>query len=257
MNDLVTTLQQRKFSILLLGDVCIDRYEYGLVERISPEAPVPIFVKTHTTERMGMAHNVYNNLLAMHCRVNFLHTDDPSIKTRYIDSKTKQQLIRVDDDKFVDPIELATAIPPIYDAIVISDYNKGYIAYDTVEALREEFKGKIYIDTKKPDLQRFAGCYTKINDLERRNATSWHDDVITTLGEHGASYRGKIIETSNVEVADVTGAGDVFLAGLAVFDLLFDDIRKAVRYANHLAAMSVQHHGVYTISQQDLNEFYD
>lgn len=254
MTDLVTTLQQKRFKILLIGDVCIDRYEYGLVERISPEAPVPVFAKTHTEERMGMAHNVYNNLVAMHCDVNFLHVDEPSVKTRYVDLKTKQQLLRVDDDKFVDPLEFMTDIPPGYDAIIISDYNKGFISYETVEAIREEVKCNVYVDTKKPDLQRFAGCYTKVNDLERSNSISWHDDVITTLGEHGSSYRGMIIDTDKVDVADVTGAGDVFLAGLAVFHLLTDNIKDAIRYANRLAAISVQHHGVYTINDNDLRK---
>lgn len=257
MNDLVTTLQQRKFSILLLGDVCIDRYEYGLVERISPEAPVPVFMKSHSMERLGMAHNVYNNLLAMYCNVNFLHPE-PSIKTRYVDLKSMQQVIRVDEDVYSDPLEFDTNVPK-YDAIVISDYCKGYIDYGLVEELvfaenmREGHKAKIYIDTKKPDLARFKGTYTKVNDKERMGASSSHDDVITTLGRYGSSYRGKIIPTKEVEVADVTGAGDVFLASLAVFDLLYNDIRKAIECANHLASMSVQHHGVYTITDEDLN----
>lgn len=254
MNDLVTTLRQKKFSILLIGDICIDRYEYGLVERISPEAPIPIFTKTHSEDRMGMAYNVYNNLLALQCNVSFLHTDDISIKTRYVDAKTKQQILRVDDDRFSDPIELLSRIPHGYNAIVISDYNKGFVAYETVEELRSEFKGKIYIDSKKSDLQRFAGCFTKVNEVEKSNHMSWHEDVITTLGKYGANYRGEIIETDSVEVSDVTGAGDVFLAGLTVFDLLFDDIRKAIRYANSLAAKSVQHHGVYTVTESDINE---
>lgn len=252
MTDLVNTLQQKRFKILLIGDVCIDRYEYGFVDRISPEAPVPVFAKTHTEERMGMAYNVYNNLVAMHCDVNFLHVDEPSIKTRYVDAKTKQQLLRVDDDRFVSPIDLMTEIPSVYDAVVISDYDKGYISYETVEAIREEVKCNVYVDTKKPDLQRFAGCYTKVNELERINSLSWHEDVITTLGEHGTSYRGVIIDTDKVDVADVTGAGDVFLAGLAVFHLLTDNIKDAIGYANRLASISVQHHGVYTITNEDL-----
>ena len=54
----MNTPVQKQFNILLIGDHCEDVYHYGTVDRISPEAPVPVFVPTHETRRPGMAGNV-------------------------------------------------------------------------------------------------------------------------------------------------------------------------------------------------------
>ena len=63
---------QKKFNILLIGDICVDVYQYGTIDRLSPEAPVPVFVPVHKEERNGMAGNVYANLVALGCTVNLL-----------------------------------------------------------------------------------------------------------------------------------------------------------------------------------------
>jgi bifunctional ADP-heptose synthase (sugar kinase/adenylyltransferase) len=55
MTDTVTTPQPTPFKILLVGDNCRDVYQFGTVDRISPEAPVPVFVAGHTEQRDGMA----------------------------------------------------------------------------------------------------------------------------------------------------------------------------------------------------------
>jgi len=51
----------KPFQILLIGDSCIDEYQYGTVDRISPEAPVPIFKYLRSEEKPGMVYNVRNN----------------------------------------------------------------------------------------------------------------------------------------------------------------------------------------------------
>jgi D-beta-D-heptose 7-phosphate kinase/D-beta-D-heptose 1-phosphate adenosyltransferase len=53
---------QEQLKILLIGDSCIDRYTYGEVNRLNPEAPVPILDYKRTEVRQGMAWNVFNNL---------------------------------------------------------------------------------------------------------------------------------------------------------------------------------------------------
>ena len=58
--------QQKQFKILLLGDNCTDVYQYGTVDRISPEAPVPVFKFSHEENRPGMAGNVFENLKLMY-----------------------------------------------------------------------------------------------------------------------------------------------------------------------------------------------
>jgi D-beta-D-heptose 7-phosphate kinase/D-beta-D-heptose 1-phosphate adenosyltransferase len=143
--------QQKQFKILLLGDNCIDVYQYGTVDRISPEAPVPVFKFSYEEKRAGMAGNVKNNLIALGADVTFLH-GETSTKTRLVDLKSKQHIVRIDNDV----ISEALVIDPIldlYDAVVISDYNKGTISYEMVEQLIADFLCPVFIDTKKTDLK--------------------------------------------------------------------------------------------------------
>lgn len=114
MIELATTQQQKQFKILLIGDNCTDVYQYGTVDRLSPEAPVPVFVPTHREEREGMAGNVYANLVALGCKVNIV-CGTLSKKTRLIDSRSKQQILRIDED--VKSIPVVNVDPTGYDEI--------------------------------------------------------------------------------------------------------------------------------------------
>lgn len=255
MTELETTQQQKQLTILLIGDNCKDVYQYGTVDRISPEAPVPVFVPTHVEEREGMAGNVYANLTALGCNVNFLHMET-SIKTRIIDSRSKQQIVRIDNDIKSEPLSFATEIPAIYDAIVISDYDKGTVTYNLIEELREEFSGPIFIDTKKQDLKRFTGCFVKINESEYYRRTSLNDKLIVTLGENGALFKQghdeKFYNAPKVEVSDVCGAGDTFLAALAYKYLLSNNIDESIEFAIRASSITVQHVGVYAPKLEEI-----
>jgi len=254
MTESGTTPQQTQFNVLLIGDDCTDTYTYGFVNRISPEAPVPVFEPHSQIVLRGMAGNVYNNLTELGCNVNYLH-GKTSQKERLIDNRSKQQLVRIDRDAVSEPLTFATAIPPMYDAIVISDYNKGTVTYDLVEELRNEFVGPIFIDTKKTDLARFNGCYVKINELEKSRAISLPDDewLITTYGEKGAMWRHSAFSPENsVKVADVTGAGDTFLSALVYEYLNTNDMKAAIVFANKASAITVQRIGVYAPTLEEI-----
>jgi bifunctional ADP-heptose synthase (sugar kinase/adenylyltransferase) len=252
MTDLVTTLRQQKYKVLLIGDTCIDNYIYGTVDRVSPEAPIPVLKTTGKQDfRGGMSSNVRKNLEALNCEVKHIR-GNKSVKTRYIDVKSGYQLLRVDSDADQVPLRIVDCNDG-YDAIVISDYDKGFITYDFVEEIRKSYTGPIFIDTKKTDLGRFDGCYVKINESEFSKATSLPSDYIVTLSSEGTRWNDKIYPTDKVEVHDVTGAGDVHLASLAVFYLFTGSIENAIPFANKLASISVQHQGVYTITEKDIN----
>jgi D-beta-D-heptose 7-phosphate kinase/D-beta-D-heptose 1-phosphate adenosyltransferase len=252
----MNTQAQKLFKILLLGDDCLDIYQYGTVDRISPEAPVPVFKKSHEEHKPGMAGNVYQNLKALGLDVQFLR-GQTSIKTRLIDSRSKQHIVRVDDDVKSTPITFETAIPPIYDAIVISDYDKGTISYELVEELRKEFSGPIFIDTKKHDLKRFEGCFIKINETEHGRVTSLPegvpDGLIVTLGSNGAMYNLVKYPVETVEVADVCGAGDTFLASLVYKFLNSKDLSASIKFAIKASAITVQHLGCYAPTLGEIN----
>lgn len=244
--------QHKKFKILLIGDTCIDTYIYGTVNRISPEAPVPVFEPHSESVKDGMGGNVLNNLKNLGCEVNFLH-GKISKKTRLIDERSKQQLLRIDQDSFSDPIEFATAIPN-YDAVVVSDYCKGSISYELVEELIKEVKCPIFIDTKKHDLARFEGAFVKINSNEYNQLTSKPsaEKLIVTQGDKGVLWNGEHFESEPVEVSDVCGAGDTFLSALVYSYLSTNDIRTAIRFANKAAGISVQHLGCYAPTLEEL-----
>jgi D-beta-D-heptose 7-phosphate kinase/D-beta-D-heptose 1-phosphate adenosyltransferase len=240
------TQQQRKFKILLIGDACIDVYRYGVVDRISPEAPVPIFKFTHEESRPGMVKNVQKNLENFGCEVICLFGNS-SEKTRLIDQRSKQHLLRLDHDVISQPLTINRVDEHLadIDAIVISDYNKGFVSYTIVRDLQDSFNGPIFVDTKKDDLEYFEGCYVKVNSQERASATSVCTNLIVTRGGEGAEYKKELYPATPVEVVDVCGAGDTFLAALAFEFLNSKDIEKAIEFANRASAVTVQHTGVY------------
>lgn len=246
MTELATIQQQTQLKILLIGDDCVDTYVYGTVDRISPEAPVPVFEPKYEIVKDGMAGNVRKNLEALGCNVQFLH-GKTSKKKRIIDKRSKQQLLRIDNDTASDPITIDSELPE-YDAIVISDYNKGTVSYELVEDLRSRFKGPIFIDTKKTDLARFNGCFVKINQLEHKRATSLPDKkwLIVTYGDMGAVWNDWVFPAEIVgDVTDVTGAGDTFLAAFAYEFLIQEYVQAAVKFAIKASGITVQHVGVY------------
>ena len=248
------TANTSKVKILLIGDNGIDQYQYGSVTRISPEAPVPIINYTHTITKPGMAANVKDNLERLGCLVDFEHGIKTCIKTRVIDERTKQHLIRIDQDQASMPVKLDYNNIDKYNAIIVSDYNKGSVAYETVENLRKNYTGPIFVDTKKTDLARFEGCYVKINALESAAAKTVPTELIITLGRDGVKYKEHRFSTPQVEAFDVCGAGDTFLSALAYNYVLSQDIVTAIKFATRAASVTVQHIGVYSPSLEEIEK---
>ena len=248
----MNTQQQIQFKILLVGDNCTDVYQYGTIDRLSPEAPVPVFVPTYKEQREGMAGNVAKNLEALGCKVNYLF-GETSVKTRLIDERSRQQIVRIDNDVVSTPITFETDIPNVYDAVVVSDYNKGTVSYELIEELIA-LSIPMFIDTKKTDLARMQGAWVKINELEYSKIKSECNGLIVTRGSRGASaiHYGIDVAASSVEVVDVTGAGDTFLAALTYQYLDTGDIEQAIRFANQASAVTVQHLGVYAPTLKEM-----
>lgn len=235
--------------ILVIGDDCTDVYRYGTVDRISPEAPVPVFKYLYEEHRPGMAGNVVENLKALGCQVTYMH-DKTSIKTRLVDLKSKQQIVRIDQDYVSHPMRVYSKLN--YDAVVISDYNKGTVDYELIEKLRKEFDGPIFVDTKKTDLARLQGCVIKINQAEFERAKTVTPDLIVTLGGRGARYQGHVYPGVEIEVADVCGAGDTFLSALAYQYLETGSITRGIEFAIQASAVTVRHTGAYAPSLDEI-----
>ena len=253
MTESKNTPQQKQFKILLIGDDCLDVYQYGTVDRINPEAPVPIFKFSHEEQRLGMAGNVLNNLEALGCEVDYLHSDT-SIKTRLIDIRSKQHIVRIDNDKECTPVTTRLIFEKEFDAIVISDYNKGTVSYELIEELTNTYTCPIFIDTKKTDLSRFKGCIIKINFLEFKLLVGKPtlSELIVTCGDKGVVWNEVWVDGIKVEVADVCGAGDTFLAALVYKYLHNYNMLESIKFANKASSITVQHFGVYAPTLEEI-----
>ena len=247
-------LQQKQLKILLIGDGCTDEYVYGTCERLNPEAPVPIlkFKRKETTK--GMAWNVRENLMSFGMEVFILTNKESITKTRYIDEKSNQHILRVDEEDLCEPMDYELPEDK-YDALVISDYDKGFITQEKLFELVDWFDGPVFVDSKKTKLP--DGCYIKVNDIEYEKLETKTNDVIITKGGKGAEYKGKLYPAEHVKVFDVVGAGDTFLSALVYFYLLYDKIEKAISYANKASAIAVQNFGTYVLTEEDVKDLCD
>lgn len=187
--DLRTRL--RSARVLVVGDAMLDRYLFGEVERISPEAPVPVVRVTREEDRLGGAANVALNVKALGPRVTLITVvgdDEPArrleglLKTQAVevilgrDQKLftcvklrvigrAQQLVRVDFENQPDHEVLAdmlsdfARVVPQYDAVLFSDYGKGGLTHipRMIELARAAGK-PVLVDPKGDDYSRYAGA---------------------------------------------------------------------------------------------------
>ena len=247
--------QQKQLKVLLIGDSCTDEYVYGTCERLNPEAPVPILKLNRKETKKGMAWNVRENLMSFGMEVCIVTNEETIIKTRYIDEKHNQQILRVDSDPILNPMQ--GGLPEgKYDALVISDYNKGFLTTEKISEIVDSFDGPVFIDTKKNYLPKL-NAYVKINEHEYNNFKSSIDNLIVTRGGKGCEYKGKLYPAEKVNVFDVVGAGDTFLSALVYFYLKYGTIEYAIPYANKAAAIAVSNFGTYILSEEDVNEICD
>ena len=241
--------------ILVIGDSCIDEFIYCDIERICPEAPVPVLKPTKTTTNPGMASNVVENLKSLGAETDIITNDNFIKKTRYIDTRAGQMVGRVDKNEKCERYQGETYDVVDYDAIIISDYCKGFLTEDDIEAFAERATCPVFLDTKK---QLGKWCenidFIKINEFEHKKNFERLPDypfilnkMIVTIGSKGCKYRDEIFPVQGVSVKDVSGAGDTFLAALVLSYLKNNDIKSAITFANECATKVVQKRGVAVI----------
>jgi len=246
--------QLKQLKILVIGDYCVDIFKYGHCLRLSPEAPVPIFLYDHEIKTDGMAGNVNNNLLSLNVDSKLLCSNKDILKIRYIDIKSKQHLMREDIEKNISPINIDLNKLQNLDCIVISDYDKGSIINKNIIDIINNFNGPIFVDTKKTDLSVFKKCIIKINEFEFNKSKNIPNDceLIITLGEKGALYKNDIYPVKKVNVFDVSGAGDSFMAGLVVQYLIKKDLKCAINFANICASDVVKKSGTACVDFEEV-----
>lgn len=248
-------------KVLVIGDGCSDLFRYGKCERLSPEAPVPIFNPTRTIGNGGMAINVFENLRALGIECDIITNDLRPIKTRYVDEVSNQMLLRVDEKDKILPLtakELEAIDFKQYDVVIISDYNKGYLSEEDISYITRKH-ARVFMDTKKKIKSwcRDTFCikinYNEYLENEESLLQFYYNNLVVTKGKDG-SFLNRCEEfpiEDEHDVRDLSGAGDTFLAALVADFIKNNDIRSAIRFANKCAAWVVTQKGVVVV---DLNK---
>lgn len=253
--------------ITVIGDYIKDIYVYGNVNRISPESPIPVFSEVSREIRDGGAGNVLNNIAALGTNVKKYFSYN-SVKTRYVCNN--HILFRSDDENY-SPVKFKNIDLTDSKVCVLSDYNKGGLHYST-DIIRhcKSQNNFVIVDVKQPLFAYCGADIVKMNETEYTNyvvnVNNYQtlkerfniDSMVVTLGKRGCMIISKeysgVIKTTEHEVVDVTGAGDVFVSCLAHFMNLGFSLQESCVKANRLASVSVTKFGTYVLNEQDIKQ---
>jgi len=245
-------------KILVIGDSCTDVFIYGRCTRLNPEAPIPVFEPTKTVTNQGMAGNVVANLNKLGVQKVELITNYEQIsKTRYVEYKSNQMLLRVDsNDSVTNSFDIKKVDFDSYDAVIVSDYDKGFLTNGDIKKIGKKSKLS-FIDTKKTiDLENFKEyTFVKMNEVEWERCErygakydEWKENLIVTMSERGCMFNGRRFEVDNsVEVRDLSGAGDTWMASFAFKFTETSDVDESIKFSNDNSTLVVQKRGVTTI----------
>jgi D-beta-D-heptose 7-phosphate kinase / D-beta-D-heptose 1-phosphate adenosyltransferase len=249
-SDLVAAIDHlNRARVLCIGDVMLDHYVYGQVERVSPEAPIPVLAIEHEFKTLGGAGNVLRNLTALGVQASFtsvVGNDDAgreierllaaqdgaevhalvqpqritTVKTRYV--AANQQLLRVDRetpsplDPYIreDLLRLARELVAANQIVIISDYAKGVltegVAFEIITAARDA-GARVIVDPKGGDPIRYHGAdLLKPNRRELAHATGM---PVATESEVVAAARALIERCAFATVLVSLGADGMVLVG--------------------------------------------
>ena len=196
MNKLLSDLDFNKVHVLIAGDMMLDRYYYGSVSRISPEAPVPVINVKSEIYTLGGAGNVVNNIKGLtadctiigagkkddeagrllnnlfnniHAKSFFIDADMPTIsKLRIVGGK--QQIARLDfEDIHPFSHEVNSKIKDLYERelekhniVIISDYGKGVCSHEICSFIIEKANSqnkKVLVDPKGSNWDKYSSAY--------------------------------------------------------------------------------------------------
>ena len=304
----------KNLNILVFGDVMLDRYVNGEVSRISPEAPVPVIRIREEKSVPGGAANVALNLASLGASVETVgwfgkdeqgdqlveilskrkivvdsrcrFSSAPTISKSRITS-SNQQICRVDRESNAEAYSLSLdqfgslllEKAGNADAVIISDYGKGFVTNEALELLKGSArflavdpKPSRPIDYACPDLltpNRFEAL--EMVGMSRESHASFpRDEVIekifehfspkmlaVTLGSEGMllAEKGKVkslIPTSAREVFDVSGAGDTVIATLTLGLVVGETFEDSAQLANLAAGIVVGKVGTATVTPEEI-----
>ena len=243
-------------KILVIGDSCIDIYSYCKSNRLAPDKPVPVLEVLETVDAPGMAFNVFRNVVSLSNNPKGIDLlTNPNYKdvtkNRYVDKVSNHMFMRVDSSIMIERMEskFSQELRDQFDTVIVSDYDKGFLTPEDIEYICTHHS-QVFLDTKKVlDSWANGARFIKINNYEYERSkdyfqnTAVQDRVIQTLGGDGCYYNGKHYPGEKVDVMDVSGAGDTFMAALAVKYTETQDMVLSIDFANSCAAKVVRKKG--------------
>lgn len=265
---------------LCLGDTALDESVLGSVTRINPDAPGMVFVPDDRIVTRGMLGNVVANLqlLDLNCYISVYHQRSEIRKLRYVDRASGYILpIRVDtgdnlpsnDKANIDGFikSLAGVKLGDFSACLFIDYGKGFLSKEFIKQVAEmcqAAKVPTFIDTKY-DLGEWSKSISvaKINQKEYdkmftkiANPSHYVGHLIVTLGDKGCHLYEKdkvtYFPTQKVPVVNLVGAGDTFLATLAIACAKNVPFNVGIDYANKAASIKVSRQGIASVKDIDV-----
>ncbi len=247
-------------KIFVIGEKCVDQFVYGEVNRLSPEAPIPVIIPKNTVVNDGMAANVVKNLESLsngELEINFSHQKNMIYKTRYVEKKSNYPFIRIDEnEENVERVELTDELLSEIinsDAVIVSDYDKGFLTEVDIQTIAELSKFSVLDSKKKLSRETILLFdFVKLNESEfNLNYTEDEESlkrIIVTLGSKGSKHRGiNYLLDNPQETVDVSGAGDTFVAAFTKKYIDTKDVDVAITFANKMASKVVSKRGVTTV----------
>jgi D-beta-D-heptose 7-phosphate kinase/D-beta-D-heptose 1-phosphate adenosyltransferase len=306
-------------TVAVVGDVMLDHFLVGFVDRISPEAPVPVVRFDHDEYRLGGAANVAHNVAGLGAAallIGVIGDDDagqvirraaadaglimdglvvdttrPTTRKVRVVTSRNQQVARVDYESPTDltapvlerVIAEVGASAQAAQAIVLSDYRKGVVTTEVIDAAvraAQQSGAPLLVDPKVPQPDRYRGaslitpnhheaelmtqmairteqdCRRAARLLSDRTGASvlitWGEQGMWVLDRSGATPEEAALPAAAREVADVTGAGDTVIAVLALALAAGAGLVDAARLANTAAGLVVARFGPVAISADAL-----
>ena len=302
-------------SILVIGDVMLDKFMWGKANRISPEAPVPVISIDKISHSPGGAANVALNLSKLSANVQIISIvgDDNesnlleenlrnnSIKIKFLKDAKKptttktriiahgQQVVRTDyedirdinSDQITVIKNILNDIIPEIDAVIIEDYNKGFLVKDSIKSILDILSKEnipVYIDPKKDNFFEYNNMrlfkpnrieFESVINFEKQNK-SFEDlgktlrekvnaeILMVTRGEEGVTLftdqNVQTIGTKARKVHDVSGAGDTAISAFVLADLCGAAIEESAMISNYAAGRVCEEVGVVPISLEMIKD---
>jgi D-beta-D-heptose 7-phosphate kinase/D-beta-D-heptose 1-phosphate adenosyltransferase len=305
----------RKARVLVVGDLILDRYIWGKVSRISPEAPVPVVEVADDSLKLGGAANVAHNIVALGGKATlagvigkdrageafreligekgiegaiFADSRHTTMKTRVI--AHNQQIVRFDTEDtsriggtvLADVTRFLRRAIHEHDAVIVSDYQKGFVSAGLIKELVRAAKGEkkiVAVDPKVGHFHFYRGVSLitpNLLEAARGSGIEIRDEVsliragktlmkklscgavLITRGEEGMSLfeRDRLTHIPTVarHVYDVTGAGDTVIAAFTLAHAAGAPMPEAAAIANHAAGIVVGEVGTAVVSPEKLLE---